>query len=148
MKMNPSLDIENFIYQASLRILGSLNIEEALCHLVRYIDGMIPADSATIHLYEPNCGVMLVLARADKAKGAQMQLVVKLDETAKRTAEWPSKEKVKIISDTLDDPVGAAIQEQSALFGPDLEMSHMVLRLDLHGERVGDVALQSRGRDR
>jgi transcriptional regulator with GAF, ATPase, and Fis domain len=146
--MNRSMEIENFYYQASLRILGSLNIEDALCELVQYIDGTIPADSATIHLYEPNCGVMLVLARADKMKGDQMRLVVKLDETAKRTAEWPGQEKVKIISDTLDDPVGAAIQEQTALFGPDLEMSHMVLRLDLHGERVGDVAIQSRGRDR
>lgn len=146
--MKRSMENENFYHQASLRILGSLNIEDALCRLVQYIDGTIPADSATIHLYEPNCGVMLVLARADKTKGDQMRLVVKLDETAKRTAEWPGQVKVKIIADTLDDPVGAAIQEQTALFGPDLEMSHMVLRLDLHGERVGDVALQSRGRDR
>ena len=146
--MNGSMEIENFYYQASLRILGSLNIEDALCGLVQYIDGTIPADSATIHLYEPRCGVMLVLARANKIKGDQIRLVVKLDETARRTAEWPEQEKVKIISDTLDDPVGAAIQQQTALFGPDLEMSHMVLRLDLHGERVGDVALQSRGRGR
>jgi transcriptional regulator with GAF, ATPase, and Fis domain len=74
-------------------------------------------------------------------------VVVKLDDTAKKTAAWPIREKVKIIADTYDDPVGAAIQEQSALFGPDLEMSHMVPRLDLHGERVGDVALQARGND-
>jgi transcriptional regulator with GAF, ATPase, and Fis domain len=143
-----SLDIDNFFYQASLRILGSLKIEDALCKMVQYIDGTIPADSATLHLYEAKCGVMRVLARADKTKGEQLEVVVKLDKKAQRTAEWPFKERVKIISDTYDDPVGASIQEQTAIFGSDLEMSHMVLRLDLHGERVGDVALQAHGNDR
>jgi transcriptional regulator with GAF, ATPase, and Fis domain len=146
--MKNSLDIDNFYYQASLCILGSLKIEDALCKMVQYIDGTIPADSATLHMYEAKCGVMRVLARADKSKGEQLEVVVKLDKAAQKTAEWPVKEKVKIIADTYDDPVGASIQEQSAIFGSDLEMSHMVLRLDLHGERVGDVAIQAQGNDR
>ena len=146
--MKNSLDIDNFYYQASLCILGSLKIEDALCQMVQYIDGIIPADSATLHMYESKCGVMRVLARADKFRGEQLEVVVKLDKAAQKTAEWPDKEKVKIIADTYDDPVGASIQEQTALFGSDLEMSHMVLRLDLHGERVGDIALQAQGNDR
>ena len=146
--MEHTLDIDNFYYQASLHILDSLKIEDALCKMVQYIDGTIPADSATLHLYDAKCGVMRVLARADKSKGEQLEVVVKLDKTAQKTAEWPIQEKVKIIADTYDDPVGASIQEQTALFGSDLEMSHMVLRLDLHGERVGDIALQAQGNDR
>ena len=146
--MEHTLSTDNFYYQASLRILGSLKIEDALCKMVQYIDGAIPADSATLHLYEAKCGVMRVLARADKFKGEQLEVVVKLDRTAQKAAAWDIQEKVKVIADTYDDPVGAAIQEQTALFGSDLEMSHMVLRLDLHGERIGDIALQARGNDR
>jgi transcriptional regulator with GAF, ATPase, and Fis domain len=146
--MDRQLDIDNFFFQASLRIFDSLKIEDALCEMVRYIDGTIPADSATLHLYDPKCGVMRVLARADKSKGELLELVIKLDDAARRTAQWPTRNKVKTIADTYDDPVGAAIQEQTAVFGPDLEMSHMVLRLDLHGERIGDIALQARGNNR
>ena len=146
--MKNSLDIENFYYQASLQILSSLKIEDALCKMVQFIDGIIPADSATLQFYEAKCGVMRVLARADKTEGEKLEVVVKLDKTAQRTAEWNIQENVKIITDTFDDPVGASIQEQTALFGSDIEMSHMVLRLDLHGERVGDVALQAKGNNR
>lgn len=146
--MERSLNIDNFYYQSSLRVFGSLKIEDSLCKLVQFIDGTIPADSATLHLYETNCGVMHVLARADKSKGEQLNLVVKLDKKAQLNAEWPMQEKVKIIADTYDDSVGAAIQEQTSLFGSDLKMSHMVLRLDLHGKRIGDVALQARGNNR
>lgn len=146
--MDRSTDIENFYFQASLCILGSLKIEDALCKMIQYIDGTIPADSATLHLYDPKCGLMRVLVRADKSKGEPLNLALKLHGKALKTAEWPHKEKAKIIADTYDDPVGVAIQEQTGLFGPDPEMSHMVLRLDLHGERVGDVALQARGNGR
>ncbi len=146
--MKPSLDLDNFYYQASLRILGSLNIADALCKMVQYIDGTIPVDSSTLRLYEPKCGVMRVLARADRSKGEQLDLVVKLDKMGKKTAEWLNLGKVKIITDTHDDPVCAAIQEQTALFGAELEMSHMVLRLDFNGEHIGDIALQAHGSNR
>lgn len=146
--MERSLDLDNFYYQASLRILGSLKIEDALSKMVRYIDGIIPTDSATFHLYEANCGVMHILARADKFKGEQLEVAVRLDENTQATVEWPTPEKFKIVADTFDDPVGVAIREQTALFGSDIEMSHLVLRLDHHGERVGGVALQAQGKNR
>ena len=50
--MEHTLDIDNFYYQASLRILSSFKIEDALCKMVQYIDGTITADSATLNLYE------------------------------------------------------------------------------------------------
>jgi transcriptional regulator with GAF, ATPase, and Fis domain len=60
----PMLETSDFFHQATLRICGSLNIEDSLQESLSFLQKYIPADEIFLNVYNPGAGNLRVLAHA------------------------------------------------------------------------------------
>jgi len=67
------VDKNNFFREATLRICGSLKIEQALWHLFIYIKDYMPSFEAHLHYYDP-AGITRTIAMADSSGGKLLNL--------------------------------------------------------------------------
>ena len=63
------MEKHTFYYEASCRICGSLQIEKALFSCFLYIQDFIPADTLTLHLFDPGLGFIETVADASLKGG-------------------------------------------------------------------------------
>ncbi len=59
------IDENTFFREATLRICGSLEIENSLNQFLLYIRNFIPADRMNLHIYDPNLGIIETIADTD-----------------------------------------------------------------------------------
>ena len=67
------VDKNIFFREATLRICGSLEIEQALWHLFIYIRDYMPSFEAHLHYYDP-AGITRTIAMADSSGGKLLNL--------------------------------------------------------------------------
>ena len=137
-----------FLFEAAVRITGSLDIEKGLQELVSLFQGHIPADSIVMHVLERKCKSIRILSRADLGGARRLDSVVPLDPTSYETINWEGGTQARIINDTAQDPIAVLLAEHSDLFQDFDECSHIVMRFTIDEGRVGEVGLQADGSDR
>ena len=81
------IDENEFFRKTTLKICGSLKIEEGLRDCIRYLSDFMPADNIYLESYEEDIGAMRYVARADKEKGELLNVLVPLSAEAKARAE-------------------------------------------------------------
>ena len=69
-----------FFRNATLRICGSLDIEEALHTTLLYIRDFVPADIAFLWYFDPGLGAGRTIARADASGGHRLDMITPLSE--------------------------------------------------------------------
>lgn len=74
------IDDNEFFRNATLRICGSLEIEEALHTTLLYIRGFIPVDAAYLWYFDPGLGAGRTIAKADARGGHRLDLITPLSE--------------------------------------------------------------------
>jgi transcriptional regulator with GAF, ATPase, and Fis domain len=84
-----TIDNNIFFREATLRICGDLNIEEALFSLLQYLKTIIPADRILIQFFEQDLGVIRTIATATASGGHIVDYLTPLSSDAKngRTKE-------------------------------------------------------------
>ncbi|MFH1137819.1 MAG: sigma 54-interacting transcriptional regulator [Pseudomonadota bacterium] len=142
------LDPKRFFYEATIHICGSLEIEKVLQKTLRFLGSVMPADSITLHFYRGDLGAMKVLAFSDFLEARKLNYTVSLSPESIKLAEWPQKENVKYVNSPAVDAVMEQIGEQTGLFGRKWNLSHLIMRLNIEGARIADVAIQARGEGR
>lgn len=134
----------DFFRQATLRICGSLDIEIALWRFLLYIQSVMPVDWIGFHLYEPGLGAMRAIAEAHASEGKKVDTIIPLPKEAREFIEKRVQPDVWIINRSESNPV---IWSVANFFGrPDCSV--LVLRLEIEGKRLGNLALSSEGSDR
>lgn len=142
------MDRNEFFREAVLRMTSSLDIGHALERCRAYLAGSIPADIMQIHLWEPDLVAMRVPASVSRGQIRTPDELIPVPPTASGIPEWPQQENVKIINRVQHDPISASIQGQIDKWyglGP---CSHLVMRVQVEGKRICDIALMTAGNDR
>ncbi len=135
---------ENLFYrQATLRICGSLEIEETLCRTVEYLNQFIPVDRICLQVYEPELMAIRTVATATEQSLDQVDFLFPLPDQLRKEilahGIQPEQETV-IIESVADNPLAA---EMLRLHG----IAHAsILRMNLltRAGRLGGVILTAR----
>lgn len=145
------IDENEFFRNATLRLIGSLRIEEGLHSCFEYLAWHIPADAIYLERHEHQLGAMRIVARADATGGVRMnQLVSYTDDARAAMVElaevWEAGElpPVLVINRPREEPVTRCLLE--ALGEP--YSSAMSLPLIIEDQVVGALALLAEGDDR
>ncbi len=132
--------------EVTVRICGDLDLGAALHRAFAALSGAIPADAASLHVFERDLGALRTLASAPAREGsaAERVPVSALSAQARRAldAAAAGDDPVRIIGRASEDPVSA---EMSARRHDDQPVSLLVLRLALGGERLGALVLVAAG---
>ena len=139
------IDENTFFRKATLLICSSLDIEMALARCREFLAQHLPADEMTLNIYDPDAGGLRYLARANRAGGKKLELILKLPQKLRTAIE--SGERLRdflIINRPEEDPVGKIIAPALGFQGG----SFIALRLRIEGQRLGVVDLFSNQRDR
>ena len=94
------LDDNEFFRNATLRICGNLEIEEAMSSCASYLQGFMPLDHMFFQLYEPDLGAMRTLATASAEEASKVDLLTPLTKDARdriRSAARAEPEDVVVI---------------------------------------------------
>ena len=152
------IDENSFFRQATLRICGSLNIEEAMRRCLHYLEQVMPVDRISLLIYERDLGAMRTLLLATQHGGKELNILTPLppelrDQIDRQvvpgalTIDRPGLKSVKmrIINRWEEDPVTI---EQFPQY-PELRDAS-VLMMSLKDERthLGNIVLGVKGRDR
>ena len=142
------IDENEFFHNATLRICGNLEIEEAMSACVRYIREFLPADRMFLQVDEPDLGAMRTLATATAEAGQKVDLLTPLvgqvpDLVRHRVAAL-DEEEVVVIDSEERNPVARELLRYHGIQG----WSILKMRLTTEDGRWGGVALTAEGADR
>jgi transcriptional regulator with GAF, ATPase, and Fis domain len=136
-----------FFRNATLRICGNLQIEEAMSSCAGYMRGFMPLDHMFLQLYEPDLGAMRTLATASADEGSKVDLLTPLTTEARdriRSAARAEPEDVVVIDSEDQNPIAAEMLRFHSIAGSSI----LRMRLTTEGGRYGGVVLTAGGADR
>jgi transcriptional regulator with GAF, ATPase, and Fis domain len=145
------VDDNAFFREVTLRLCGSLEIEQGLAACLEYLREHLPADALYLEQYEPDHGGMRIIARARPDGARRMDVLVPLPESALAAMEQVrgafragTLPPVLVINDSSAEPVTAAMLE---ILG-EPPCSALSLPLVVEGLPLGTLAVLAEGRDR
>jgi len=143
-----------FFRQATMRICGHLDIEEAMSSCVRYLQSFMPADLMCLELYHDDLGTMHLIAEATAEHSRKLDDMVPMPPEVKAFLEaglkkyeesgWSEEVFINNRPDEGQNPVSIVMLEHVGWQGA----SHMVMHLSVDGTPVGTLVLLARGPDR
>ncbi len=125
-----------FFQGATLRICGSLDIEDALWRLLAFIRDTIPVDQAVLRFHRPGENVVVQVARADQERGYLENLIIPLDAQVSTAIEKHAGE-VVLVRDVADH----AIARHTTKTGRPLGETVLVGRLSMDDHTIGVLIL-------
>ncbi len=134
------VDKNKFFREATLRICGSLKIEQALWHLFTYIRADIPSFEAHLHYYDP-AGITRTIAMADNSGGKRLNL----------KTTYPPEVKAYIDSGRIgEEYIAGNTHEHPALKyvfkgHHNSRLSTLAMRLGVDESWVGGITLNAKG---
>ena len=130
-----------FFRLMTLRICGSLDMEVALKRSFEYLKQIIPLDTISLHLYNPVTGALHTLAEISESGSKRLGQVNVLDKRGRQSLEDDRVPNIRIVNSTDDDPVISLVRKATNL----QQLSALVLRLVIDGQRIGSLALTKEG---
>ena len=141
------LDDNKFFRNATLRICGNLEIEEAMSSCACYLQDFMPLDYMFFQLYEPDLGAMRTLATASAEESTKVDLLTPLPKEARdRILSLASAEpEEEVVIDSEDqNPIAREMLSFHGISGSSI----LRMRLSTEGGRYGGVILTAEGTDR
>jgi len=142
--MAGALNGNDFFHEATIRICGSLEIEESLFNCCSYIRNFIPVEDAYLAYYERDLSALRLYAMANEESGRRIDLHVSLPPEVRAYVEKKGEPEISMVNEVGDHPVLGQISK--ALAEP--EFSALIMHLNLGNAKVGTVAFAARGKNR
>jgi transcriptional regulator with GAF, ATPase, and Fis domain len=134
-----SIDESEFFRNATLRICGSLEIENAMQRCLKYLARFLPATRLCFHVYDRELGIVETIAQATIESGRAMSLRTPLAVKGRQQVEQQRSMRIKLIERMGDDAVAGPVVRQ---LGAE-DLSGLMLDLALEGKFVGTVSVFS-----
>jgi transcriptional regulator with GAF, ATPase, and Fis domain len=138
------VDENDFFRQATMHICSTLDIETAMSRCLRYLERFMPVETLTLGLYEHGFSFLRRIAFATVSQGRKSDEVLPITREARLALEDPDLPDVRVVNRPENDPVQRTIYRALGLEGSSL----MVMYLVIEKKRLGNLALQAKGRDR
>jgi len=138
------IDENEFFRNATLRICGSLEIEEAMSSCVGYLREIIPVERMFLQVLEPELGAMRTVATATVEEGREVDLLTQLSpQLAARIRENIRKRGAEVPGDvvTIETEEGNPIAAEMLRFHGCEGWSVLMMRLATEGGHLGAVVL-------
>jgi transcriptional regulator with GAF, ATPase, and Fis domain len=134
-----------FFRQATLLILGSLDIEKALKSCHRYLNNFMPVFSIHFSILEPDWSAISLIAHSTLSEDIvpRGKFFLSEESKAKYKEELANIKTVSIINDPTTHPV--ALNSLDLLGRSDL--SFLVMHLEIEGKRITELVLQAEGKN-
>jgi len=138
------MDKNEFFREATIRICGNLEIEQALHSTLKFIHGLIPVDIILLEYFDLGKKAMRTLAKATIESGQKIDLFTHISENAQKDAEEKyDKKKLKYLY--YKDPENDLLAKELLDFHNISADSLLVLVLESGKERIGNVVLILKG---
>jgi transcriptional regulator with GAF, ATPase, and Fis domain len=141
------IDDNKFFREATLRICGSLEIEEAMSRFVRYVRSFIPADRMLLLVYESDLQALRTVASATAEAGQKVDVLTPVQGQAREWIERlasSSHEDAVLVDSQEQNPVAREVLRSHGVQGS----SFLRMRLVTDDGRLAGVALTAEGADR
>ena len=135
------VDEKDFFREATLRLCSSLEIERALHQCLLYISQYIPTDQMGFQVYDPDTGVVEMVAHATLSSGKVISEMVPLSREGRRQVEERHLERVRLIPRLGEDPVTGPVAERLKAW----DLSAIVMDLVLEKTMLGIFSVFSDG---
>jgi transcriptional regulator with GAF, ATPase, and Fis domain len=140
MKINTNA----FFRQATIRICGTLDIQTAMERSFLFIKDYLPVDRMNLDLLDPGRNILHLVASVPSQGVKAFDQIIALPEEGRnvRAVHWASNEKIRI--DNLTDPEPSILRLLKK-FGLSQQVSVMFMRLEIEGNRIGQLVLVANG---
>ena len=139
------VDENQFFRDATLRISGSLDIEQALWHAFMYMRDYIPADRMTLNYYDENQGAIIVYVSATLEGGAGLGIKVPLSPEHQKIIQDPGQFPDVLL---LNRPGSRSIAQKFLETLGHPVASLLSLRMRVEGEIQGNLTIIANGRNK
>ena len=139
------VDENQFFRDATLRISGSLDIEQALWNVFMYMRDYIPADRITLNFFDETQGAIMVHVSATLEGGADLGIKVPLSPEHQRIIQDPEQFQDVLL---LNRPGSRSIAQKFLETLGHPVASLLSLRMRVEGEIQGNVTIIANGRHR
>jgi transcriptional regulator with GAF, ATPase, and Fis domain len=132
--------------EATLKICGNLEIEEAMRELLQFLRKMMPVSNIFLQHYDKNYQSMRTIAFANESDYGKLDLLTPLSETAAKMADNAPPDRDVFL---LENPETFAIsREMSNFHGIPVASSIMIMTLRSSKETLGYLVLGSAGSEK
>ena len=139
------MDKSRFFHEATLRICGNLEIEEALQKLLRFLKDVMPAARLLLQRYDHGFNGMRLIAYASQSSCGKMDFLTPLPKDAQIIAGNVPVEKDIFL---VDDPQAFPVAQELLKFH-NFEASSLIdMILRSKGEILGSLILISKGEEK
>ena len=139
---------DDFFYQATLRICGTLDLDTMMSDCLAFIRQFIPADGLSMHVYDFDAKIMedfsLVSDPEFDLSGTTIQLTPEAIAHMKKLEKGDPMHSDFIVNNPQEDPVGKIAWEAIGK----KELSYMISLLKVGSENLGVVGLAAKGYNR
>ncbi|MGI9536877.1 MAG: sigma 54-interacting transcriptional regulator, partial [Desulfocapsaceae bacterium] len=130
--------------EATLRICGNLEIDEALQELILFLTDVMPVSHIYLQHYDPDYQAMRTIAYASESSHGKLDLLTPLSKTAQeQAANAPDHQDAFLITEPMSFPVS---KEMTAFHGV-RSSSIIVMTLRAADQTLGFLVLVSEGKD-
>ena len=141
-----TLDEKDFFHQTTVRICGSLEIEQAMMKCFQYLKDFIPMDEMIMNRYDPDLFAVRCVARANADSAQKVNRIISMprhlkDDLVKREE---GTRQVVVINRPDREPVRRLVWDALDM----VRSSMLVLHLSIGGVPLGGVTIRAAGYDR
>ena len=142
------VDGNEFFRQATVRICSSLDIEVALKRMQQYVNQYLPAGFISLVLFDPQKNMIRNIAGKISKTAEKYGREVSLPDTREMRARWIQKqvdlEAYMVVNNLEQDP---DLLDLFTRLGLDTDISFIMIRLELEGNRIGGLWVSTAGRN-
>jgi len=139
------VDKNEFFREATLRICGNLEIEEALQTLIQFLGASMPVTKIFLQHYDQDFQAMRTIAYADENECRKLDLLTPLSKAARDMAKNAPTETDAFL---LDDPSTFLVSREMTEFHGLASKSVVLLILRTAGDTLGYLVLTSEGEEK
>jgi formate hydrogenlyase transcriptional activator len=134
------LEKNEFFQEATLKICGSLEIEEALQQLLLLLKNMMPISEVFLQFFDSNYQALRTIARATESECKKLDLLSPLTKEVGSMVDNVPIDKDAIL---INDPQGFPVTREMGALYQQKATSVMILFLKSKGESLGFLVLKS-----
>ena len=140
------MDENEFFRQATLRICGNLEIEEAMSSCLQFLQQSMPVDRMYLQLYDPGFSAMRSIATATASECSKLDLLTPLSKEARADIRRPrQREPASPDVALFENPEAYAISREMLQFHGIKGTSLLVMLLESNGRPLGSLVLVAEG---
>lgn len=149
MRQPTQLDPNALFREVTVRVCGDLDIDRALANVVEYLRDFLPVEDVGLFVFQKDLGAIRLVASSSRGERRPIDLnpsaMMALSKRARTELSGTALPDVRIVNRPASDLVTSEITSE---VGDQRDISLLLMRLVIRGERLGSLMLRADGLDR